>query len=55
MYRFIYERVQELNGELQVIIVDHADLDNDAFRKNTIETWLSKDHSLVPNDWLIEN
>ena len=55
MYRFIYERVQELNGEFQVIIVDHADLDNDAFRKNTIETWLSKDNSLVPNDWLIEN
>lgn len=55
MYRFIYERVQELNGELQVIIVDHADLDNDAFRKNTIESWLSKDNSLVPNDWLIEN
>lgn len=55
MYRFIHERVQELKGELQVIIVDHADLDNDAFRKNTIETWLSKDNSLVPNDWLIEN
>lgn len=55
MYRFIHERVQELNGELQVIIVDHANLDNDAFRKNTIETWLSKDNSLVPNDWLIEN
>ena len=50
MYRFIHERVQELNSELQVIIVDHADLDNDAFRKNTIETWLYKDNSLVPND-----
>ncbi len=55
LYRFIYDRVQELNGALQVIIVDHADLDNDAFRKNTIESWLSKDNSLVPNDWLIKN
>lgn len=55
IYRFIHERVQELNGALQVIIVDHADLDNNAFRKNTIETWLSTDNSLVPNDWLIKN
>lgn len=54
LYRFIYDRVQELKGDLQVIIVDHADLNNDAFRKNTIESWLSKDNGLVPNDWLIK-
>ena len=54
IYRFIYDRVQELNGKLQVIIVDHANLDNDIFRQNIIESWLSNDRSLVPNDWLIE-
>lgn len=52
IYRFICDRVQELNGGLQVIIVDHANLNNDAFQKNTIESWLDTDKSLVPNDWL---
>lgn len=54
MYRFIYERVHELDGALQVIIVDHAELNNDDFRKHTVESWLSRDKSLIPNDWLIE-
>lgn len=55
LYRFIYERVQELKGELQVIIVDHAYLDNDDFRKHTIESWLSEDKSLVPDSWLAKD
>ena len=52
IYKFIYERVQELKGNLQVIIVDHANLNNDAFRQHTIESWLSEDNSLIPNNWL---
>ncbi|WP_083717286.1 DUF3732 domain-containing protein [Mailhella massiliensis] len=54
MYQFIFDRVQELKGELQVIIVDHAALDNETFREKTIESWLSNDNSLIPNDWFIE-
>ena len=53
IYQFIYERVLDLKGKLQVIIVDHANLDNDNFRKNTIESWLSTDNNLIPNDWLL--
>ena len=49
MYQFIFDRVQELKGELQVIIVDHAALDNETFREKTIESWLSNDNSLIPN------
>ncbi len=52
MYNFIYERTQEFNGTFQVIIVDHANLDNNNFRENTVESWLSKDASLVPIDWM---
>ena len=37
---------------MQVIIVDHANLDNEKFRDHTIESWLSKDRSLVPEDWI---
>ena len=52
IYRFIAERVREFNGELQVIIVDHADLDDDEFHNHTIASWLSRDESLIPNDWI---
>ena len=50
LYQFIVERTEELNGKLQVIIVDHADLDNEFFRKLVCENWWS-DKNLVPNDW----
>lgn len=52
LYQFIFERVKSLNGSMQVIIVDHANLDNENFRNHTIESWLSKDQSLVPEDWI---
>ena len=52
MYQFIFDRVRALNGAMQVIIVDHANLDNEDFRTHTVDSWLSKDRSLVPNDWI---
>lgn len=33
LYSFIIERVNDLNGSLQIIIVDHADLRDEKFRK----------------------
>lgn len=51
-YQFIFERVRALNGAMQVIIVDHANLDNEDFRAHTVDSWLSSDRSLVPNDWI---
>lgn len=50
LYNFIFDRVVELNGKLQVIIVDHANLKNDAFRKNVIEDWWDE-INLIPEDW----
>ena len=55
LYQFIFERVKASNGLMQVIIVDHANLDNEEFRNHTIESWLSKDKSLVPEDWIENN
>lgn len=51
MYQFIIERTIETNGKLQVIIVDHADLKEEAFRKYICENWWPIDNNLVPNDW----
>jgi hypothetical protein len=51
MYQFIIERTIETNGKLQVIIVDHADLKEESFRKYICENWWPIDNNLVPNDW----
>ena len=51
MYRFIIDRTSELEGKLQVIIVDHADLNDASFREYICENWWSIDKNLVPNDW----
>lgn len=51
MYRFIIDRTNELNGKLQVIVVDHADLKEDSFRQFICENWWPIDKNLVPIDW----
>ena len=51
MYQFIINRTNEAKGKLQVIIVDHADLKDDFFRKFVCEDWWSSDDNLVPRDW----
>lgn len=51
MYQFIIDRTSELNGKLQVIIVDHADLKEKSFRQFICENWWPIDKNLIPNDW----
>lgn len=51
IYQFIIDRTAELNGQLQVIIVDHADLEKNSFREFTLENWWPDDKNLVPIDW----
>lgn len=51
MYQFIIERTNEAHGKLQVIIVDHADLNKESFRKYICENWWSTDNNLVPTEW----
>lgn len=51
MYQFIIDRTNELNGKLQVIVVDHADLKENSFRQFICENWWPIDKNLVPSDW----
>lgn len=53
IYSFIEKQVSALNGKLQVIIVDHALLNIDAFKNNIIENWWPEDNNLVPKDWIM--
>lgn len=51
LYRFIVDRTNKLEGKLQVIIVDHANLNDVYFRDYICENWWSIDKNLVPTDW----
>lgn len=51
IYQFVIERTTELHGQLQVIIVDHADPEKSSFGEFILENWWPDDKSLVPVDW----
>ena len=50
VYKFIFERTKELNPNMQVIIVDHADINEKYFQDAVIEKWWDG-VKLVPTDW----
>lgn len=50
VYEFIFERVKELYPNLQVIIVDHADINEIYFQEAVVEKWWDGT-KLVPIDW----
>lgn len=50
IYNFIFNRINELDGDMQVIIVDHADINTPEFQKLVIEKWWDGT-KLVPIDW----
>lgn len=51
IYNFIFERVKDLTPNLQVIIVDHADIAEDNFQEAVIEKWWDGT-KLVPDEWI---
>lgn len=50
VYKFIFDQTNRLNGELQVIIMDHASVLEDWFQKAIVENWWDK-NALVPKSW----
>lgn len=55
IFDFIRKRILELNGKMQVIVVEHAKLDNDAYKAEIIEDWKSTGKKLVPIEWYSGN
>jgi hypothetical protein len=54
-YRTINDTVQALDGALQVIVVEHADLADPLFRDHVVERWrYSNNQALVPPEWITE-
>ncbi len=52
IYKFIYKFVQELSPNMQIIVVDHADIQEDYFQDSVIEKWWDKGDGLIPLDWI---
>ncbi|HEY8909250.1 MAG TPA: DUF3732 domain-containing protein [Desulfosporosinus sp.] len=50
LYQFIFNRVQEFDKKMQVIVVDHANLVNDQFQDAVIEKWWDG-KKLIPESW----
>lgn len=51
LYKFIFKRVKEMKGELQVIIVDHANFVDEQFQKYVLENWSKDGLKLIPDSW----
>ena len=50
MYRLAYDVVQQLGGDFQIIITDHANIDQEWFQESIIERW-REGQALIPNEW----
>ncbi|OKI92987.1 hypothetical protein AMK18_29660 [Streptomyces sp. CB01249] len=53
LYKAIHRTLQRLDGRMQVIVVEHADLDGPAFSEHVVERWrYGNDTGLVPSTWM---
>lgn len=51
LYELIRDVVAGLDGRLQVIVLDHANLAQDWFQAAVVENWRNG-HALVPHEWI---
>ena len=54
MFEFMYKASKEIGEGFQLIVLDHAHLDQDWFDDSVVEEW-REDRALIPNDWLDTN
>ena len=50
MFRFVFEVVKEIAPGFQVIITEHADINEDWYQGAVIERWRGG-VKLIPEDW----
>lgn len=50
MFQLIFRAVEEVSPGLQVILIEHADLNEEWFRSSIVERWRGGS-KLVPDDW----
>lgn len=52
MFQVLYETVQELSPNFQIIITEHANLPDDWYQKSLVEEPWRGGRALIPRDWL---
>jgi hypothetical protein len=53
MFRFIIDRTNEMGGAFQVILTEHANINDADFQTHVVEEWY-KGNKLIPEDWYTE-
>lgn len=52
MYEWLFERVAELGGKFQLIVTDHADLNESWFQSAVTARWRGG-KGMVPSEWQV--
>lgn len=52
IFGFIQKITSELYPNMQVIVVDHADIKEDYFQQAIIEKWWNEGEALIPTSWI---
>lgn len=50
MFKFIIDRTNEMNGDFQVILTEHANFSEEEFQQYVVERWYNG-KKLIPEDW----
>lgn len=50
MFKLAYDFVEKLKGQIQVIITDHANIQESWFQESVVERWRDGD-KLIPDEW----
>lgn len=53
MFKFIIDRTNEMGGEFQVIMTEHANIQDEDFQHNVTQKWYEGD-KLIPEEWYME-
>ena len=51
-YQVIADTINNMEGGLQVIVMEHADLGDEVFRSAVVERWRRGQGALVPREWI---
>ena len=51
MIKLLHDSVRESGGKFQVILTEHADLEEDWYREAVIERWRGGE-ALIPQSWI---
>ena len=50
MFHFVFDVVTELTPHFQVVITEHADINDESYQRSVVEQWRQQ-VKLVPDDW----